>query len=171
MNTSPHPTNVRSALVDTFYTLQTYARRDFLFAKLMGKDKKLTIFPEQVPHKSSNRKFIGMQDIPVEKIVGTLNRDSDFDDKFRPLKSHLRDRWVNAYLTLEQEGWAPILVHKVDDQYYVEDGHHRISVARSLGISSIQAKVWEYPTQNMRMKKCSSAPYAERSTVGAYAAD
>ena len=84
-------------------------------------------------------------DIPVEQIKGTVSRQSDFDHKFRPLKSHLRDRWVNSYQALENGGWSPILVHKVGDQYYVEDRHHPVSVARTLGEVFIQAKVWEYP--------------------------
>jgi hypothetical protein len=169
MNTYPHLTNVRSALVDKFYALQTHARRDSLFAKLFGQSTHLELFPEEAPEKSPNRKFIGVEDISVEQIVGTLNRSSDFDHKFRPLKSYLRDRWVNVYLTLEKEGWEPIVVHKVGEQYYVEDGHHRVSVARSLGIDFIQAKIWEYPVQKIQAKNCQSAQCPERSSVKEYA--
>ncbi|RPJ23448.1 MAG: hypothetical protein EHM33_20885, partial [Chloroflexi bacterium] len=79
-----------------------------------------------------------------------------------------RDRWVNVYLTLENSGWAPILVHKVGDQYYVEDGHHRVSVARSLEMTFIQAKIWEYPVQMLKAKDCQSAPCAERGSAKAY---
>lgn len=171
MTMYPHLTNGRSSLVDQFYTLQTHARRDFLFGKLTGKNTTLAIFPEEAPQKSPNRKFMGMRDISIDQVVGTLNRQSDFDHKFRPLKSYLRDRWVNAYLELEKSGWAPILVHKVGDQYYVEDGHHRISVARSLGMTCIQAKIWDYSVQPAETKPSKPAPCPERSSVKAYAAD
>ncbi len=110
-----------------------------------------------------------MKDIPIDQIIGTMNRHSDFDNQFRPLKSHLRDRWINVYLALENGGWTPIAVHKVGDDYYVEDGHHRVSVARSLGNKFIQAKIWEYPIQTPRKKSCPSEPCAERSSIEAYA--
>lgn len=171
MNMYPHLTNVRSSLADKFYALQTPARRDSIWARLTGQSTKLAIFPEEAPQKSPNRKFIGVQDIPVEQIVGTLNRQNDFDHKFRPLKSYLRDRWVNVYLSMENGGWSPIVVHKVGEQYYVEDGHHRVSVTRSLGMTYIQAKIWEYPAQILHAPECPSIPCPERSAVKAYAAD
>src|SRR6266536_2951715 len=92
--------NMRSFVSNQFFNLQTIARRESLWAKLMGKDNKLAILPEQAPEKSPNRRFAGLQEIPVEQIVGTLNRQSDFDQEFRPLNVNLRDRWVNVYLAL-----------------------------------------------------------------------
>jgi hypothetical protein len=171
MNMYPHLTNARSYLSDRFSALQTRALGGLLWAKLTGQNTKLAMFPEQAPRKSPNRKFIGMRDIPIEQIVGTLNRQSDFDHKFRPLKSYLRDRWVNVYLTLENSGWAPILVHKVGDQYYVEDGHHRVSVARLLKMTFIQAKIWEYPVHRLKAKNCQSALCTERGSAKAYAVE
>ncbi len=169
MNIYPHSTNVRSSITDQFYALQTPARRDAIWARLMGQSTRLATFPEQSPEKSPNRKYTGLQEIPVAQIVGTLNRDSDFDHKFRPLKSYLRDRWVNAYLALEHGDWPPVLVHKVGDHYYVEDGHHRISVARSLGMACIHAKVWDYSMVVKEAKKCERTPYSDGRRVEAYA--
>ena len=77
--------------------------------------------------------FLGDEDIPVERIIGSLGRARDFDREFRPLKRHLRDRWVRVYLDLEADRWEPIRVHKLGDEYFVEDGHHRVSVARHTG--------------------------------------
>ena len=170
MNTYPSLTNMRSYLSDKFFTLRTRALRDSLWAKLIGKNTKLVTFPEQAPRESPNRRFIGVHEIPVEQVVGTLGRQSDFDHKFRPLKSYLRDRWVNVYLAVESDGWLPIVVHKVGDNYYVEDGHHRVSVARLLGMAFIPAKIWEYPICVKQVKKCQPARCAERSSANAYAA-
>ena len=169
MTMYPYLTNARNSLVDKFYALQTPARRDVLFAKLFGQSTNLAMFPEQAPQKSPNRKLVGVKDIPVEQIVGTLNRHADFDHKFRPLKSYLRDRWVNTYLALANGGWSPIVVHKVGDQYYVEDGHHRVSVARSLGMTSIEAQIWEYSVHQAQTEICQSWQCAERSSTEAYA--
>jgi hypothetical protein len=169
MNMSPSLTNTRSFMSDKFSTLRIHALRDSLWAKLIGKNTKLAIFPEEAPRKSPNRKFIGMEEILVEKIVGTIGRAKDFDHKFRPLKSSLRDRWVNVYLTFEKEGWPPIVVHKVGDQYYVEDGHHRVSVARLLGMTFIDAKVWDYPAPSKQKNACPQIKCGEHSTSKVYA--
>jgi hypothetical protein len=40
-------------------------------------------------------------------------------------------------------GWLPIEVIKVGNDYFVVDGHHRTSVARSAGMAFIDAEVWE----------------------------
>lgn len=170
MNPYASPTNIRSYLVYQFSTLRTKAIRDAFWATLIRKNTKLAAFPEQAPTKSPNRKFSGTEDIRVEQIIGTLGRQSDFDHKFRPLKQYLRDRWVNAYLSLDRQGWSPIVVHKFGDHYYVEDGHHRVSVARLLGMVFIQAKVWEYPVEVKQPKKCQPVRCRERSPVKAYAA-
>jgi hypothetical protein len=107
-------------------------------------------------------------DIPVKEIIGTLYRHSDFDRQFRPLKKNLRDRWINIYLLQQNEGWPPILVHKVGSHYYVEDGHHRVSVARSLGILFIQARVWEYPVQAKPATNCENVECPTRKPVKKY---
>jgi hypothetical protein len=170
MNTYASPTNLRGYLAIQFSNLRMRAVRDALWAKLIRKDTRLAAFPAQAPQKSPNRKFRGTEDIRVDQVVGTLGRHTDFDHKFRPLKPYLRDRWINAYLALEREGWSPIVVHRVGEHYYVEDGHHRVSVARLLGMVFIEAKVWEYPVNAKPPRKCQAVRCPERSTVKAYAA-
>lgn len=134
----------------------------------MGKNTKLAVFQEETPEKSPNRKFLGVQEIPVYEIVGTIGRQNNFDHQFRPLNKQLRERWVNVYLTLERDGWSPILVHKVGEQYYVEDGHHRVSLAQALGVTFIQATVWEYPTYTKDQKKCQPEPCPEKTMTTVY---
>lgn len=165
MNIHPTFTNIRSYLSYQFSVLRRRAWRDLLWAKLRGRKTNLAVFPEEAPEKSPNRRFLGTQEIPVKEIMGTLNRQSDFDHKFRPLNKYLQDRWVNAYLALQGESWEPILVHRVGDNYYVEDGHHRVSVAQALGLTFIQAKVWEYPCLAGGQRICAPHPALERSSV------
>ena len=168
MNIQPSFIDIRSHLSHQFFTLRTDARREALWARLMGKNTDLASFPEETPEKSPNRRFSGTVDIPVEQIVGTINRQSDFDHKFRPLNKHLHDRWVDVYLTLDREGWPPILVHKVGENYYVEDGHHRVSIAQALGFAFIQAKVWEYPCLEKQSSKDEPDPCLERAVAKAF---
>jgi hypothetical protein len=91
-----------------------------------------------------NSRYLGNQVVPIAQITGSVGRDADFDRNFRPLKSHLRNRWVRVFLLSQRTGWPRIRAHKVGRQYFVEDGHHRVSVAHLLGMRSIQAEVWEY---------------------------
>lgn len=154
MNLYPYFTNLHNSLSHQFFTLRTSARREALWAKLIGRTTELALFPEEAPEKSPNRRFLGVREISLHQIVGTINRKTDFDHKFRPLNEHLRERWVNAYLTLQREGWSPIIVHQVGENYYVEDGHHRVSVAQMLGLAVISAKVWEYPCRVKAVKRC-----------------
>ncbi len=86
-----------------------------------------------------------VQQIPVSQIVGSLHRAVEFDRSFRPLRDNQRERWVNMWVLQNQVGWDPILVHQIGNLYFVEDGHHRTSVARSAGLRSIAANVIEYP--------------------------
>jgi hypothetical protein len=163
MNAFPHLTNMRSHLSDQFNALRARAVRGSLWAKLIGKSTTLEVFPEEAPEKSPNRTFTGAIEVPLEQIVGTLNRQSDFDKQFRPLKAYLRDRWVNVYLAHQNEGWPPILLHRVGGRYYVEDGHHRVSVARALQLSFIQATVWEYPARAQKTRSCAEAECPRRT--------
>jgi len=169
MNMSFPFTNMRSHVANEFSTLRSRAVRDTLWARLLGRHISLARFPEGTFQMGPNRKFTGDKDIPVKEIIGTLYRHSDFDSQFRPLKKNLRERWINIYLLQEKEGWPPILVHKVGNHYYVEDGHHRVSVARALGIAFIQARVWEYPAASKALKKCESFECTENNPVKAYA--
>ena len=168
MNIYPSFTTIRSHLSHEFIALCSRARRASLWAKLTGKDTKLAVFPEEAPEKSPNRRFLGVREIPLQEITGTVNRQHDFDHQFRPLNRSLRDRWVNVYLTLQSNGWDPILVHKVGETYYVEDGHHRVSVAQKLGMTCIPARIWEYPCQITLQDQGVPVPCLEVSVVQAY---
>ncbi len=160
MNIHPSFTNARSFTSYQFSRLRMRGLWDVFLAKLSGRNSALQIFPQQGDH--PNRKLLGVQNIRLNEVIGTLDRNPDFDHKFRPLGRHLLDRWVNAFLSLETDGWSPILVHKIGDEYYVEDGHHRVSVAQSIGMVFIEAIVWEYSKACQKMNDCQQQQYAER---------
>ncbi len=88
---------------------------------------------------------LGIQQIPVRQIVGSLTRASNFDRDFRPLHRTQRARWVKVWALQAQRGWEPIVVHEIGGLYFVEDGHHRTSVARDAGLETIEAAVTSYP--------------------------
>jgi hypothetical protein len=87
----------------------------------------------------------GLQEIPLVQIVGSLGRAADFDRHFRPLHDSQRDRWANIWVMHKLKGWDPIMVRQIGNLYFVEDGHHRTSVARAINLPGISAYVTEYP--------------------------
>ncbi|NJN95515.1 MAG: ParB N-terminal domain-containing protein [Anaerolineales bacterium] len=95
----------------------------------------------------SNKYYLGLQEIPLEQIVGSVGRYEDFTRTFMPRKSNSRQRWEKIDSMTDTGGWPPIEVYKVSDTYFVRDGNHRVSVARQLGAETIEAYVWEYPTR------------------------
>ena len=46
--------------------------------------------------KPINETYIGMKVIPIEKIVGSEGRYNDFDNRFFPKSSHLKNRWEHV---------------------------------------------------------------------------
>ena len=84
------------------------------------------------------------QTVPLSQIVGSLEwaRSQDFDPAFRPVNPRLKERWL-AVAERRQAGRSlpPVTLIQSGAQYYVVDGHHRVSVERALGSSTIQACV------------------------------
>ena len=92
----------------------------------------------------------GVREIPLDRIVGSAGtaKTRDFDPAFLPISRRLRDRWARVYTAMVEGGEIPpIDVYQVGDSYYVIDGHHRVSVARSLGRDTIAARVTEVRTR------------------------
>lgn len=85
---------------------------------------------------------IGVQVIELDKIVGSVDKVRDFDPEFRPRSGRSRSRWERIAEVVRRGGaLPPIDVYRVGDQYFVRDGHHRVSVLRALGESVIDADV------------------------------
>ena len=91
----------------------------------------------------------GVRDIPLDRIVGSAGtaKTRDFDPAFLPTSRRLRHRWSRVYTAMVEGEIPPIDVYQLGDTYYVIDGHHRVSVARSLGRDTIAAHVTEVRTR------------------------
>lgn len=92
------------------------------------------------------KNYKGVQDIPLNQIRGSVGRYRDFTRTFLPRGGQLRQRWERVNMLAYAKGMAPIEVYQVGDAYFVLDGNHRVSVARQIGTTMIEAHVWEYPT-------------------------
>jgi hypothetical protein len=85
---------------------------------------------------------LGLRTIELDSIVGTVDRTREFDRSFRPTSRRVRRRWEGIAKAMRRgQGMPPIDVYRVGELHFVEDGHHRVSVARQLGLEVIEANV------------------------------
>jgi hypothetical protein len=92
---------------------------------------------------------LGVQRIALDTIVGTVDRRrTAFDRDFRPMSDEVRGRWERV-LAARRRGaeLPPIEVYRIGELHFVQDGHHRVSVARALGDETIEAHVRLVTTQ------------------------
>lgn len=135
---------------DLFDALQRRGALRRAWEALRGRPSRL------VPlHAVTNRSFprsthlLGQQQVAIAQIIGSENRDGDFDRRFAPISDHLRERWVGVAMAWQRvTALPPVDLIQVGDVFYVRDGHHRISVARAFGATSIDAnvEVWQVAT-------------------------
>ena len=90
---------------------------------------------------------LGLQTIRLDTIVGTLDSGRDFDRRFRPTSGRVRERWERLALAQRRgEPIPPIDVYRIGDLHFVQDGHHRVSIAMAAGATTIDAYVTEVYT-------------------------
>jgi len=88
--------------------------------------------------------YLGLREVPVSKIVGSVGRHRDFDRAFLPSKPDLGTRWRRIDEIMHRaEELPPVSLYKIGDAYFVQDGNHRVSVARQQGVEMIDAEVIE----------------------------
>jgi hypothetical protein len=86
--------------------------------------------------------YSGIQVVPIDSIIGSEGKAGDFDMGFHPIKEASRERWVSlAMAYIGCLPLPPVELIQVGDAYFVRDGHHRISVSRAFGQTSIDAEV------------------------------
>jgi hypothetical protein len=109
---------------------------------LLRRTGKLLALDAIAPQQVRSRRYGGLQTIDIDQICGSMGRTGDFDRSFHPLDDRLRSRWISVAMARSQfTPLPPVSLVQVGDLYFVEDGHHRISVARALGESVIDAEV------------------------------
>ena len=88
--------------------------------------------------------YLGLREVPVSKIVGSVGRHRDFDRAFLPSKPDLGTRWRRIDEIMHRaEELPPVSLYKIGDAYFVQDGNHRVSVAHQRGVEMIDAEVIE----------------------------
>jgi hypothetical protein len=77
--------------------------------------------------------------VPIGQIIGSVGPSLNFDACFRPTSQLPRARFERIAASVRRGcGSEPVELYRRRDGYFVQDGHHRIAVARALG----QREVW-----------------------------
>ena len=139
----------RALAVADFNRLRRQAAIRGIVDRLTGRSRELLSYDEarrQLRGQESSRRTL--EDIPLDAIVGSTGRYWEFDRGFLPRSSISPDRWARVKLAMTgMSGVPPIEVYRIGQAYFVQDGNHRVSVARQLGLKAIQAYVTEVRTR------------------------
>jgi nucleotide-binding universal stress UspA family protein len=91
---------------------------------------------------------VELREIPLDAIVGSVGRYDDFTRGFLPRTVSDKDRWARVKLAVSDlVGLPPIEVYQIGEVYFVLDGNHRVSVARDLEATHIEAYVRQVDTK------------------------
>lgn len=137
------PSQRRVDLRDLYRSLQTKALLGELYSFFTGDSRKLLDLTTEVSkRKIRSQHYAGSRTVPIQRIKGSEGRSNDFDSDFNPIQSRTMDRWVSIAVARSFGETLPLIeLIQLGADYYVRDGHHRISVARALGEEYIDAMV------------------------------
>jgi len=141
---NPSPVRCEHGAINSLYArARNRARRGQLWSALTGRsDHLLSLAEIEAVGPLSARRHAGLQTVPIRHIRGSQGRVYDFDRDFYPLRDHNKDRWLSvAGARKSGKSLPPVELIRVGEVYFVQDGHHRISVARALGQQDIEAQV------------------------------
>lgn len=141
------PPSGRIAAVHLFHQARRKAQLRSMLNRLTGHPDELLVFDEvrralNLAHPNKRR----LDNIPLDAIVGSVDRYYDFNRNFYPLSDSARDRWAKVKELVEVRGLEPIEAYQIGEVYFVLDGNHRVSVARQLESETIEAFVTEFRT-------------------------
>ena len=134
--------------IHDFQSARQKAELQEVLAYFTGKSTQLLSYDE-VAEKLNLRIRVerGLQSIPLDSIVGSVGRYTDFTRTFLPRRSNSQQRWARVKAAMQEgTGLPPIEVYKVGEVYFVIDGNHRVSIARQEGFKTIEARVIELQT-------------------------
>ena len=140
----------RKALED-FKRARSKAAMQRFWAGVKGESLDLLQFDEiSAKLHAVNKSGKVLKSVPLNKIIGSVGRTSDFDRSFLPLSDADEHRWANVkthMISPVTKGLPPVDLYKIGEAYFVLDGNHRVSVAKQAGFEEIEAYVTEIKTK------------------------
>ena len=96
-------------------------------------------------HAANNRLHRGTRVVEMDQIVGSVGRWRDFDRSFLPARASVGHKWKRIDRAFQRgEDLPPVELYEIADAYFVEDGHHRVSVARYHDVPTLEASVVKF---------------------------
>ena len=140
---------IDSTALEDFSRAKRKAKFQGLLSALTWKNNELmSLYEVTSIIKPKSETYLGMRTIPVKKIIGSEGRYHDFSSAFFPKREMLRNRWCSIDSALMNDViLPPISVYSLGGYYFVRDGNHRVSVAKSQGVEFIDAEVVELDTE------------------------
>jgi hypothetical protein len=126
-----------------FQQARDQAKREQLWSRLRRRPADLLCFPEVRDQlQAYTAEGTTYSEVPLEAVVGSVQRCSDYTRSFLPLKDSDQQRWTRIKQAFaDSKPLPPIQVVQLGQAYFVADGHHRVSVARQLGLSHLEAQI------------------------------
>ena len=137
-----------SSAIEDFRSARQRASIQEVIARVTGRSNQLLSYDDVAKKlRLQSRTERGLKNIPLDAIVGSVGRYTDFTRTFLPLQDSDLERWARVKAAMNNgTGLPPIEVYQVGDVYFVLDGNHRVSIARQEGLNSIEAYVTEFKT-------------------------
>jgi nucleotide-binding universal stress UspA family protein len=135
--------------IHDFQSARQKAGMQEILARIKGKSNRLLSYEEVAEKlKLHARTERGIQQVPLNSIVGSVGRNTEFTRTFLPRRAGDQERWANVKTVFMADDvrLPPIELYQVGEIYFVVDGNHRVSIARQEGFTSIEARVIEYRT-------------------------
>ena len=117
---------------------------------------------------ADNQTSLGTKIVEVEKILGSVGRQSDFERSFLPARSSVEARLKpvdRAFYRIKH--LPPVNLYKIGDTYFVLDGHHRVSVARYHDVPTLEAVVTEFRSQTPSVSSAGAETFTGERTFEA----
>lgn len=139
----------RALVASQFHRAHRRAAMEILLSRLSGQPVDLLSFNDVIGKLGNvGQSHIGIRQIPLDAIVGSVGRYQDFTRTFLPRLQNDEDRWVSVGSAAPTVAdLPPIEVYKIGDSYFVLDGNHRVSLARMQELPEIDANVIEVRTR------------------------
>jgi hypothetical protein len=106
---------------------------------------------------ASGAMYRGRRTVEVSRIVGSMGKHEQFDQNFMPLSGATPQKWKRIDRAFRRGQELPaVSLLELGGDYFVNDGHHRVSVARFHGAEWIDAEVTECKSLDTRRRPLES---------------